>query len=898
MTDTDRPAESDSDSGDQAHETDPQRESLEGHGGRWDRLDPRRLLRAIRGRGERGSSSPDSRETDAPDPGIRERGTSHANTDPFTRRVNPLITNRPWTLVVVFVLLTGVFLGGALVGGGDQEAGTDQFTEDSEAQQAFDDMQENFGNSGRETGGDSAQLFIEDDRNVLSKPNLLRMLEFQDRVENEGGLRVESTTSPASLTAQQLDPSAETSEEQYRVIDRASQREIDAAIAAADEEAGLPVSTDFTRESASANVAQIAITYDTAPMADTSDNAHLQFQTQEIANDIDGFDTDENVVIFADAILEEEILQLLGDTAIVVFPAAILLIMFFLIVAYRDPIDLGLGLAALVMTMIWTFGFMGFANVPFSDSLITVFPLLLAVGIDFGIHIINRYREERATGASIEDSMGITTNQLTAALLIVTITTVFSFAANMVSEMNREFGLVAAAGIIFTFLLFGVFLPAGKVGCDRLREGTRFPEFGTSPLGKEDSFLGNVLPVGVKIARVAPAVFLVAMLIVGGSAAVYGTGVDTEFDQEAFFPDEDRIEQYQSLPGPLAPGDYTFMQVLDHLEEDFEMSLDGTVTIYVEDNDLRSDGALREIDRSLQNPPDAFQTDGRQADADSILSIIDSQRAVDPEFARTVERYDSSGDGVPDRDVDVVYDELFATDAGAESRLTTDRSATRIDIRIDVDAEQDEAVADGRTVASRMGMDATATGQLVIFEAVINEMTDAAVQSLFAAFVLTTIFLILSYWWLEGRAIYGVLNLVPVLLSVALLAGSMRFFDIPLTPINAPILSVSIGLGVDYTVHFMHRFVDEYEEGKDAHNALLVTVRGTGGALTGSMLTTVCGLGVLYFALIPLIMEFGVLLALGVFYAWLCSIMVLPSAIVVWDRLENERAINDHVPWA
>ncbi len=40
--------------------------------------------------------------------------------------------------------------------------------------------------------------------------------------------------------------------------------------------------------------------------------------------------------------------------------------MFFLIVAYRDPIDLGLGVAALVMTLIWTFGFMGFARILFS----------------------------------------------------------------------------------------------------------------------------------------------------------------------------------------------------------------------------------------------------------------------------------------------------------------------------------------------------------------------------------------------------------------------------------------------------------------------------------------------------------------------------------------------------
>lgn len=48
------------------------------------------------------------------------------------------------------------------------------------------------------------------------------------------------------------------------------------------------------------------------------------------------------------------------------------------------------------------------------------------------------------------------------------------------------------------------------------------------------------------------------------------------------------------------------------------------------------------------------------------------------------------------------------------------------------------------------------------------------------------------------------------------------------------------------------------------------------------MLTAVCGLGVLYLALIPLVAEFEALLALSIFYAYLASILVLPSTIVVW----------------
>jgi len=824
--------------------------------------------------------------------------SDHAGDDPFTRRINPLITTRPWTVVLVFVLATGLFLGGAFIDTGDDEAGADQFTDDSPEQEAFDEIQDNFERGGRDGGGTTAQLVVEDDRNVLSRESLLRMLEFQDEIETADGLRVESSTSPASLVGQQLDSNASTAEDQYRAVDRATNRQLETAIVDADEEAGLPVSTDFSRESGTASVAQIAITYETPPAASTQDTAHLQFDTQTIASSIDGYETGENVVIFGDAILDEETVALLGDTAIVVFPAAILLILFFLLVAYRDPIDLGLGLAALVMTLIWTFGFMGIAGIPFSDSLITVFPLLLAVGIDFGIHIINRYREERAEGASIGDAMGITTTQLTTAFLIVTLTTVFSFAANLVSSMEglRNFGIVAAFGMIFTFLIFGVFLPAGKVGFDRLREGTRFPDFGTTPLGSERSVLGRVLPVGVSIARIAPTLFLVAVLIGSLGAAAYGTGVDTEFDQEAFFPDQDRVDQYQQLPGPLAPSEYTFITYLEYLEEDFEEGFQDSVTIYVDDRELRSDRGLLAVDRALENPDDAFQTDGRDADASTILDVIDDQAAADPEFAATVDRYDSNGDGVPDRNVDAFYDELFEV-AGedAESQLTTQRTATRMDVTVDVDAEQDEAVAAAETMAEEMDLEATATGQLVIFEAVIDDTLESSINSLVVAFLLTTVFLILSYWWLEGRAVYGIINVIPVLITVALLAGSMRYFDVPLSPINAPILSVSIGLGVDYTVHFIHRFVDEFEAGKTVEEALLVTVRGTGGALTGSMLTTVCGLGVLYVALIPLIMEFGLLLALGVFYAWLASIVIVPSTIVVWARLEDRFGPPDAV---
>ena len=825
----------------------------------------------------------------------------HGRSDPLTRRVNPLISTRPWTIVLVFLVLTVVFFAG-IGGGGEQQAGTDQFVEELDEYQANEEMQDRFERGTLQTGGSGASLMLPTDGNVLSKPSLVRMLTAQERLENDEQLRITSTTSPATFVAQQLDPEAETPEEQRRAVERASERQILGAIRDADESGSIgPVSTDFSAAAGSASVAQIGLTYDTPPNADESDRLALQKQTIRAIDNIDGYEAGENAYIFSGDIISDEIGSLLNDTAIIVFPAVILLIVVFLALAYRDPVDLVLGFFSLLMTLVWTFGFMGYAGIPFSDSLITIFPLLFAVGVDFGIHIINRYREEKENGADIEESMLLTTNQLSTAFLIVTLTTVFSFMANLVSQLSqlRDFGIVASFGMIFTFAIFGIFLPAGKVGLDNLRQGTRFPNFGSKPLGRKDSALGRALSVGTKMAKVAPALVLVTALVIGAGGGAYGTGVDTEFSQEAFFPSEDRVALYQNvLPEPFAPSDYTFITIFNIFDEEFDGGFVSSVTVFIDDNDVRSDEALQDIDRALEDPPPAIQEEDRRAQATSILGVIEQRAEADPEFEGTVSRYDATGDGVPDRNVDEVYEELLDSPARdqALNSITSDRSATRIQFEVEGDADQEEATAAATQIAEGMALDATPTGQFVINQVVIDLITESAIEGLLLAFLLTAVFLLLSYWWLEGRAIYGVINLIPVLVVVGILAGSMRYFDVPLTPFNAPILAVSIGLGVDYNVHFMHRFVDEFEQSHDVYNALEITARGTGGALTGSMLTTVCGLGVLYLALIPLIAEYGLLIALSVGYAYLASILVLPSTIVVWHRLELRygRAIRGH----
>jgi predicted RND superfamily exporter protein len=119
----------------------------------------------------------------------------------------------------------------------------------------------------------------------------------------------------------------------------------------------------------------------------------------------------------------------------------------------------------------------------------------------------------------------------------------------------------------------------------------------------------------------------------------------------------------------------------------------------------------------------------------------------------------------------------------------------------------------------------------------------------------------------------------------------MRAVGLAFNAINGTILAIAVGIGIDYAVHVVHRFADEYHD-RELYPALQRTVVGTGGALTGSMLTTVFGIGVLVLALNPALGAFGILMSLSVLYAFLSSILVLPSTIVVWARLTEGEEVE------
>jgi len=627
------------------------------------------------------------------------------------------------------------------------------------------------------------------------------------------------------------------------------------------------------------------------PASDAVTDAQLSMQA--LSEDAAGG----SYLVFGVGIIGDEITASMTDSLLIVGPLALLFVLVALAVAYRDLLDIVLGLVGIGAVLLWTFGFMGWADISFNQIFIAVPVLLIGLSIDYAIHIFMRHREERTNGGDGDalaprGSMRTALSGVGIALVYVTATTVIGFLSNLTSPVPpiRDFGVVSAVGIVAALAVFGLLIPAIKVEVDELLEA-RGVDRTKRAFGTGGGAFSSVLSAGATGARKAPyLVILVAVLISAGGA--YGaTQVDTSFSQEDFLA-EDPPGWMDELPEPFAPGDYSASQNLEYVNDNF-VRQDSQAQVLVEGSIANPEtlAALSDAQSRAADKEVALTLSNGEAEITNPLTVMQSVAANNETFNATFVAADTDGDGVPDRNVEALYD-AFYDSAPQEAQSVLYRSggeyeAARLVVSIDGGAGGDAITSQMRDVADNLdGADreATATGTAILNKIVQDELLNTVIQSLIITLVATFVFLMITYRITEGSATLGVVTLLPVAFSVMWILGTMYVLDIPFNVLTGMITSLTVGLGVAYSIHLSERYNQELDRTGEAWTAMDRAVTGTGGALLGSAATTVGGFGVLVFAILPPLQQFGTITGLTIVYAFLASVLVLPSLLVVWTR--------------
>lgn len=553
----------------------------------------------------------------------------------------------------------------------------------------------------------------------------------------------------------------------------------------------------------------------------------------------------------------------------------------------------------LTSALIWTYGILNLSGVRFTALEATVAPLVLGLGIDYAIHLQRSQRSFAEEYPNISESWLRAVGHLSIPLSLAVVTTVAAFLANIISPLPplATLGYALSLGVVSAFVSSTLFVGAlhvmfTKPNTNQLPPALKFPRIS-----------GQIVNVQKKQ---QVGVILVTVLISG--LAIYGAAsLETDFDLADFVNEDMEImtvrdslsSSYESagwkiihiLMEPQSgadsiPGDLDLLSELRNLNTDLKSNNDVVGTnfriaspSYEGPYPVLRDAILRNSSLGEAHNLEVFA--GEVYPIDRSLSV--DLGAVFAELSANTSVADPlTGETWNDRVMQTVHlegDAILHLRHEIRVEATTSVDSSRV---VDNFVEILGSTEDSGTLKYQLKDHAVlhVTGELVMLETVLDGLSLTQIES--TAISLTVSFLVLFV--LTRRIMPAIIVLFPVGIASLWVVGSMALIGLKWNVLTVMVTALTLGIGIDYSIHMWRRFEVELERRGDHWEALREAMDTTGVALMLSALTTMAGFAVLLFSPMPIIQDFGLITAITVFFSLILALMVLPVLVELAAR--------------
>ena len=175
------------------------------------------------------------------------------------------------------------------------------------------------------------------------------------------------------------------------------------------------------------------------------------------------------------------------------------------------------------------------------------------------------------------------------------------------------------------------------------------------------------------------------------------------------------------------------------------------------------------------------------------------------------------------------------------------------------------------------------TGILVIFNNLLQSLFDSQIKTLGITFAGIFILLLILFKSLS----WSIVAAIPNFTAALFILGSLGLFNVPLDMMTITIASITVGIAIDNSIHYIYRFREEFKVNKNYKKTIQICHRSVGKAIINASLTIVFGFSILILSnFIPSI-YFGIFTGLAMLTAMTLVLTLMPQLIAIIKPFKN-----------
>ena len=600
---------------------------------------------------------------------------------------------------------------------------------------------------------------------------------------------------------------------------------------------------------------------------------------------------DENLRVFSFSAFQYEQNANIGKEIGILTSLALLFLTVLLYIKFRSVRDTAYVIGLTILAIAATYGAAGIFRLTFNAAMNSIPILLLAIGVDYGIHVVTRIREVmqemernnpqgRTTLKDFDNEIRLkairTGAVLTSAALVIAIFTdmVGFLSFRLSSQMFLvNFGTVIALGLFAIYVLSISLLPALM---------TALPSKAL-PLEKSGAMNETKLTNAIgQMAEHKPALVILVALVLSLPMAYGMSSLEVGFDTVDQFDDSLEVvqdflmiaEEFQSSPTPL----YVVL-------EGNILSDEGVLAYNIAIETLSNTEGVTGVPTGLWDTLESER--GRNSVLDNLLSNLTTSEGFDQLEAYLLEN--SSG-----RDL---VDLLLYTD-GQQTIISFQANTLDWQATVDFEEALSESLEDASSsVEGTFSMELS--GRALILAQISADVAISAITST-AIVAFTILFVLIVIQFIRTQSITqavlrGGVIWIPLITVVMWVYGIMGLAGYQLNSQTVTIGALALGLGVDYAVHYVIRLEEEVElhPQKTVAKWTSKTTATTGRAMLGAAISTAGGFAILNFSgLLPLRL-FGQVFIVAISLAMVSSVTLLPTLYGPFLRHDAKQHLAD-----